>query len=664
LTHVSTSISQPDNDGIVTTTWIFTALIPAYNANDESTWGDDFYLRVNPIFDWKDERELFDPAGDGSPLDDDGELLKLEITNVTWSGKGTVWSALGNSLTANVEIKDGAIVQITTDSNNDGTINTNDNLPSVKNKSSMPGRVVRVNGDDDDTNGEIDKWQRPDPFDTAMNPAALAGTAPSVTVQNEDDLAETRLYVWVETLTKTDGTSLYFDVYSIFPNDLVMWTASTKGSRIHRGVVSNNRITESTRLATLSVTSNTFTRTVYMEANNAITGTVTLQAMPVLSTNASAGYDSVKINGITFGFTPYTPQTEYINPMPIPEKNWKENEVGIRRNGDYDCGSSIKDWGLGTATANEDDLIRLDISITAISGIVYRLKTADSAPVVRLWNSPLKGGYPLVTYSGDGAVITESTTVYAEYVSVGNTTVTFELVAFLTATGEELFTEEIVFRPFESITAAFVGEHQTAGLIDEEHGINVWVKDMLLEGYDVHVWDDGHDWLQSDDCDEWGEGAALNEIANAINNRGVTEVVLVGYSHGGGSVYNLSKRLYYDGSSCIWYETSVTFSERIHNTYQLVFTSYIDAIRNGSYTEMESEDRKPEGTLYHLNQFQTNTGITGLYLNGTPTLGGTTLNTLNIDRTDDLPTLYHSTIDDDYSVQFVLREYFQDKTNR
>jgi hypothetical protein len=25
---------------------------------------------------------------------------------------------------------------------------------------------------------------------------------------------------------------------------------------------------------------------------------------------------------------------------------------------------------------------------------------------------------------------------------------------------------------------------------------------------------------------------------------------------------------------------------------------------------MESEDRRPEGTLYHLNQFQTNTGIT------------------------------------------------------
>jgi hypothetical protein len=41
----------------------------------------------------------------------------------------------------------------------------------------------------------------------------LAGTDPSVTVQNENDLAATVLYVWVENLTKTAGGSLSFDVY-------------------------------------------------------------------------------------------------------------------------------------------------------------------------------------------------------------------------------------------------------------------------------------------------------------------------------------------------------------------------------------------------------------------------------------------------------------------
>jgi hypothetical protein len=243
---------------------------------------------------------LFDPTGTGTPKDNAGELAKLEITNVTWSGKGTVWDAKGDSRIANVEIKDGAIIQITTDSNNDGTINVTDRLPSVKNNSNTPGRVVCANGDDDDENGQMDKWQRPEQFDTAMNPAVLAGTAPSVLVQNEDDLAETRLYVWVETLTKTSGGTCSFDIYSVFPTDLVMWTEATKGSRLHRGVESNGRITEQTRLVTLSGTTNSFTRTVYMEANNAVTGTVTLQAKPVLNTNASAGSDSVKITGIIF----------------------------------------------------------------------------------------------------------------------------------------------------------------------------------------------------------------------------------------------------------------------------------------------------------------------------------------------------------------------------
>ncbi|MDR3108777.1 MAG: hypothetical protein LBU65_03695, partial [Planctomycetaceae bacterium] len=80
-----------------------------------------------------------------------------------------------------------------------------------------------------------------------MNPAALAGSAPSVAVENEDDLSETILYVWIECLEKENGDSLYFDVYSAFPDALIMWTADTKGSRLLSGVESNGRITEQTR---------------------------------------------------------------------------------------------------------------------------------------------------------------------------------------------------------------------------------------------------------------------------------------------------------------------------------------------------------------------------------------------------------------------------------
>jgi hypothetical protein len=89
-----------------------------------------------------------------------------------------------------------------------GTLNATDALPRVKNNAT--GKILRVNTDDDDKNGELDKWQRPAQFDTAMNPVALSGTAPSITVRNENDLAETKLYVWIENLTKASGGSLYF----------------------------------------------------------------------------------------------------------------------------------------------------------------------------------------------------------------------------------------------------------------------------------------------------------------------------------------------------------------------------------------------------------------------------------------------------------------------
>ncbi|MDR3109985.1 MAG: hypothetical protein LBU65_09935, partial [Planctomycetaceae bacterium] len=215
----------------------------------------------------------------------------METPTFDWLDEGESWNALGTDLTAKVEIKDGAICLIITDSNNDGVITIADRDPELKNDPDTPGKVLRVNIDDDDMDVVLDKWQRPNDFNVAMNPAALADSAPSVTVQNEDDLAELILYVWIECLEKENGDSLYFDVYSVFPNDLVMWTAETKGSRIHRGVEVNERITEQTRLATLSKEDgkNIFTHTVYMEANASLVGTVVLIAQPVLNTPIGSG---------------------------------------------------------------------------------------------------------------------------------------------------------------------------------------------------------------------------------------------------------------------------------------------------------------------------------------------------------------------------------------
>ncbi|MDR3109123.1 MAG: LamG domain-containing protein [Planctomycetaceae bacterium] len=644
-----------------TGTGLFTATIAAGQT--------EVNLRLYAPFDWLDEGTLFNPFGTGTPKDDLGEFVNIVLDKATWEHKAGTGNALGIGTIGSIEIKDGAIVKIVTDSNNDGIVDASDDDSAIKNGTSVAGKVLRVNNDDDDANGVKDKEQRPASFNTANNPAALAGTAPSTTVEYENDLAEVLLYVWVDSLVKGDGSSYTFDVFSEFPTDMIMWTQAEKGSRLHRGVEASGRITENTRLKTLSENNNTFNRTVYIEANNAVTGTVDLKVQPVLGTPGTTVTDKVKIAGIDFGLTPYTPQTQYIAPIEIPEAKWKANAVGIRRNSDFDSGNTLPDWSLGTATTQENDLVRMDIAVSAVSGIEYKIRTSATLPDVRLWNSLLKGGNPVYTVNG-GSVIAASKTVYAEYISSGNASVTFELVAILTATGQELYTEEITFRPFNSVTVAFVGETQQAGNPDGTPagslGVNDWVVQELKNGYDVWVFDDGYDviTMASPDCTEWGEGNALDVVANAINNQGIANVAIIGYSHGGGSAYNLSWRMFYDGgtsdSYLYWYPPQV-----INNPYNVVFTSYIDAVSNSYSLDNYPENRRPLGTQWHTNQYETNSdtgAITDVFGCSIPTSDD------NIDRSS--LGVYHwsgtkeESIDRNSVVQNFLTTRFEQEVSR
>ena len=365
---------------------------------------------------------------------------------------------------------------------------------------------------------------------------------------------------------------------------------------------------------------------------------------------------------------PYTPETKYIDPMEIPEEKWKVNEVGVRRNGDFDDGNIDPDWYSITATTDENDLIQLDIDILPSNDVEYWFRASDAVSDVRFWYSDLKGN-EFITING-GTQITSDITIYAEYISAGDAHVTFELAAIDAWTSGVVLTEEIIFRPFESVTCAFVGEFQTPGDAEVSPGINDWVIQQLLDGYDVHVWDDGHDKnstesprgdVASPDCDPTGQGNALNEIANAINNRGVTDVAIVGYSHGGGSTYNLSQAMHHDGTTVTITHNgnlaTITYPDLIKKNYNLVFTSYIDAINNSSFTSMTAETRRPLNSQFHVNQYQRNTGLLGLKLRGNNSGGD-----------DDIDRSYlgvtHSTIDDNEIVLAFLTMRFKQKVRR
>ncbi|MHB9080969.1 MAG: hypothetical protein ACYC3X_26145 [Pirellulaceae bacterium] len=262
-------------------------------------------LKVQPRFDWEDEGEQFDRTC--TPDAQAGEIVDLTVVSVTWPGLDQPGSSqVGANAHAEVEIKDGAIIIARTDSNNDESIDKLDDDPAVKNNPNHPGRVLLVNTDDDNENDTEDKWERPVDFDVPANPDALLFTPPAslvVTVDSEDDLAAVILYVWIDSLAPKDPAApVEVDVYFEAPTDLVMWTKSTKGSRLHRGndADEDGRIDLNTRLDTLTATNTQFNLTAFMEANAQVTGTVALYADPVGS-SAATGSDHLKMTAVAQG---------------------------------------------------------------------------------------------------------------------------------------------------------------------------------------------------------------------------------------------------------------------------------------------------------------------------------------------------------------------------
>ena len=117
---------------------------------------------------------------------------------------------------------------------------------------------------------------------------------------------------------------------------------------------------------------------------------------------------------------------------------------------------------------------------------------------------------------------------------------------------------------------------------------------MKVSGHLVPFPDSGAADLMSNNLELWveadGSGAVYDEIVNAIQNRSVTNLALYGFSHGAGSIYDLSERLEANRSSI--------------GDFELLFTGYIDAIENDSDVDLDPEVRLPIGTQYHVNYYQ------------------------------------------------------------
>jgi len=262
--------------------------------------------------------------------------------------------------------------------------------------------------------------------------------------------------------------------------------------------------------------------------------------------------------------------------------------AGIRINGDdddSDLTADIHDPSVG----NENDLVELVVTVdppTAPSGYEYVLARSTSA--LRVWQTATKGT-AILDVNDDAVIVPPGGTVSVWVEAAAATTGQIELRARRIADGSIEASDQVMFFTFTSVVIALGGENQVpSDPVDSNHGVFNIAKNLYGLGYDVHMYDE-------DNVSSSGAGAAYNEVVSAVQNRGISVVSIFGYSHGGGSTYDLTSRLNTNRASI--------------GTFTIPYTAYIDGIRNSSDIDLNPENRLPPTTQYHVNYYQQNDAL-------------------------------------------------------
>jgi hypothetical protein len=278
--------------------------------------------------------------------------------------------------------------------------------------------------------------------------------------------------------------------------------------------------------------------------------------------------------------------------LAVSEEDEVISGIGIRLNGDDDDEDNLPDYS-DDIVVNENDLIEVTVMVAGLPA-GSTLQLARSAASLRIWSSATKGTGVLVDEeSVTLALLTGETTLFAELVAMNTADLTVSVVD--TMSGNVLASDVLRFRPFRSLVIALDGEFLTPS--DPPSGLNSGIAEMSIVlrmlGYDAHMYVENV-------VDPTGAGELYDEIVSAVQERGVTELACIGFSHGGGSCYDVLAKLKADGIE----------------GFTVPFTAYIDGISNASDLTILPEDRLPIDSEYHVNFFQTNF-FTPLWIWGT-----------------------------------------------
>jgi hypothetical protein len=292
----------------------------------------------------------------------------------------------------------------------------------------------------------------------------------------------------------------------------------------------------------------------------------------------------------------------------------------------------------------EDDLIEVTLLVDR-PGASMALRRSD--PALAVWTTRNKQAGTEVAFVDDlsdvlplGPAAT-SLTLWVEWTTTSHGTAEFQVEP----AGAAIARDALVFHTFHSIVMALGGEDQPpSNPIDPNHGTFVVARALYVQGFDVHMYDE--DVVTAD-----GSGEAFDVVADAIQHRMVNEVAIYGYSHGGGSTYDLAERL--------------DIRRAMLGVFDITFTSYVDSVSNNSDVDVAQELRRPPTTAYHANHYQHGSLFEDFFLDGGPVPNSNPSPTgLDVETTPWGATSTHFQVDDFVQVRSYIESALTPRVTR
>jgi hypothetical protein len=310
--------------------------------------------------------------------------------------------------------------------------------------------------------------------------------------------------------------------------------------------------------------------------------------------------DTVWVTVAKVDATAYRPQNPYYRPAVPEDQEWR---VGIRRNGDDDDGDGrdpadqkkviIPDRDDGLVDG-ENDLIETYLtggvgaagSMAGTEVIITR-----SSSEIRLYSLSNKADGDWFVGGSNSFVLPSDGSYWTEYVGVGDASATLTITLRDTVHERDMLSDSLTFTPLNSVVIAIGGRLQApTDPANAQSGIYDVGRSLIDDGYDAYFFP--HSAVAIAD----GTGPAYDELVNAIQNRGVTDIAIAGYSWGAGGTYLLSYAL---NNNVTGTETDIT------KPFSLRLTGYIDGVKYDVIGD-SPEKRRPFLTQFHVNQYTSN----------------------------------------------------------